>query len=586
MFGKVIKIVGDTIYVQNLAGKAETGVLGYHVVFNDANRQIVGEIENIDAEAVEILLIGEIINNAFIPGAIKKPNAEAGCRIITKRELEYILGSQDYTKKNNVLIGDSLTYPGFKITADVNQLFANHFAVLGNTGSGKSCSVTRIIQNIFYYNDEVMPTKSHFVIFDVYGEYNHAFLGLNKLPNMGYKCYTTDTTGRVDGDIVKIPAYFLGVDELALLLNVDDPTIIPVIENTLRLVYIFNSQDEKTVKYKDYIIASRVMDILSSGKTANQLRDQIIAMLTKYNTKNINLDSTIKSPGYNRTFKQCLLIDNQGKMNAIDLVIDFLKDFTSFDLNSLDIVPNFVYTLDDLASALEFSLINEGVLNSNTQFDKLNKLKVRLNSIINSDYKKFFEFKDVISKNEYIKRFFSKNDGTPVQLVNMNLNYIDERMAKTLTKIYAKLFYNYVTSIKPRASFPIHMIIEEAHRYIKSDNDIEIIGYNIFDRITKEGRKYGIILGLITQRPSELSTTSISQCSNFIVLKLYYPDDLELIKKITANISENMINKVKTLRPGMALCFGNAFKVPLVASLGLPDPMPESTSVNLVDTWF
>ena len=168
----------------------------------------------------------------------------------------------------------------------------------------------------------------------------------------------------------------------------------------------------------------------------------------------------------------------------------------------------------------------------------------------------------------------------------MNLNYIDERMAKTLTKIYAKLFYNYVTAIKPRASFPIHMIIEEAHRYVKNDNDIEIIGYNIFDRITKEGRKYGIILGLITQRPSELSTTSISQCSNFIVLKLYYPDDLELIKKITANISENMINKVKTLRPGMALCFGNAFKVPLVASLGLPDPMPESTSVNLVDTWF
>ena len=70
------------------------------------------------------------------------------------------------------------------------------------------------------------------------------------------------------------------------------------------------------------------------------------------------------------------------------------------------------------------------------------------------------------------------------------------------------------------------------------------------------------------------------------MLKLYYPDDLELIKKITANISENMINKVKTLRPGMALCFGNAFKVPLVASLGLPDPMPESTSVDLKDTWF
>ena len=155
-----------------------------------------------------------------------------------------------------------------------------------------------------------------------------------------------------------------------------------------------------------------------------------------------------------------------------------------------------------------------------------------------------------------------------------------------MVKIMARILYEFCKTRTQRASIPFHLFLEEAHRYIQKDTDTFLIGYNIFDRITKEGRKYGIILGLIAQRPSELSTTSISQCSNFIVLKLYYPDDLELIKKITANISENMINKVKTLRPGMALCFGNAFKVPLVVSLGLPDPMPESTSVDLKDTWF
>lgn len=586
MFGKIIKVSNETIYMENISLKAETSLIGFHVVFNDANRKIVGEIINISVKEIEIMLIGEIVGDSFIAGVIKKPSSETSCRIITKRELEYILGSQDYASRGKVLIGDSLTYSGFKVTADINNLFANHFAVLGNTGSGKSCSVSRILQNIFYYNDEVMPTKSHFVIFDVYGEYNHAFDRLNKMPNMGYKCYTTDATRSQGGEIIQIPAYFLGVDELALLLYVDDPTIIPVIENTLRLVYVFNSQDDQTVKYKDFIIASRLMDILSGGKTANQARDQIIAMLTKYNTPNINLETIIKSPGYNRTLRQCLLIDNQGKMAAIDLVIDFLKDFSNFNLNDLDITPNFIYTLDDLAYALEFSLINEGVLNSNSQFEKLNKLKVRLNAILNSDYKKFFEFDKVMSKGEYIKKFFTRNDGGLVQLVNMNLNYTDERMAKTLTKIYAKIFYSYLTNIKPRASFPIHLIIEEAHRYIKNDDDINVIGYNIFDRITKEGRKYGIILGLITQRPSELSTTSLSQCSNFIVLKLYYPDDLEIIKKITANISENTVDKVKTLRPGTALCFGNAFKVPLLATLGLPDPMPESTSVNLNNTWY
>ena len=168
----------------------------------------------------------------------------------------------------------------------------------------------------------------------------------------------------------------------------------------------------------------------------------------------------------------------------------------------------------------------------------------------------------------------------------MNFNYVDDRMVKTLTKIYAKLFFDFVTNLDNRASFPIHLILEEAHRYVSSDDDIKVLGYNIFDRITKEGRKYGIILGLITQRPSELSTTSLSQCANFIVLRLYYPDDLNIIKSITANVTVQTLEKIKSLRPGMALCFGNAFKIPLIVELPLPDPMPKSTSVDITTTWY
>ena len=328
------------------------------------------------------------------------------------------------------------------------------------------------------------------------------------------------------------------------------------------------------------------MDILSSGRNSNQVRDQIIATLTKYNTVELNLDTVIHQPGYDRTLRQCLNIDNQGKINAIGLVIDFLGTFADFDMNKLDITKNFVYTLDDLAYALDFSLVNEGVLSSNMQFEKLNKLKVRLDSIINSDYKKFFEFTDVISKNEYVEKFFTTERGTKAQVVNMNFNYVDDRMVKTLTKIYAKLFFDYVTNLENRASFPIHLILEEAHRYVSSDSDIKVLGYNIFDRITKEGRKYGVILGLITQRPSELSTTSLSQCANFIVLKLYYPDDLNIIKSITSNVSGQTLDKIKSLRPGMALCFGNAFKIPLIVELPLPDPMPKSTSVDISKTWY
>lgn len=585
MFGKILKVLDNSVFVQNISNKAETGLIGYHVNFIEGNKNIVGEIINLDEKEIEINLLGEIVGNTFVSGALRKPSTKSSCRIITKNELEYILGKQNFSNKENVYVGESSIYQGFKVTANLNELFGSHFAVLGNSGSGKSCSVSRILQNIFYYNDEGMPVNSHFVIFDVFGEYRSALEGINNLPNMGFKSYTTEISN-IDNNLINIPAYFLGVDDLALLLDVDDPTLLPVLENTLRLTYVLTGKGESNVVYKNRIIANTLMDILSSGRNSNQVRDQIIATLTKYNTVELNLDTVIHQPGYDRTLRQCLNIDNQGKINAIGLVIDFLGTFADFDMNKLDITKNFVYTLDDLAYALDFSLVNEGVLSSNMQFEKLNKLKVRLDSIINSDYKKFFEFTDVISKNEYVEKFFTTERGTKAQVVNMNFNYVDDRMVKTLTKIYAKLFFDYVTNLENRASFPIHLILEEAHRYVSSDSDIKVLGYNIFDRITKEGRKYGVILGLITQRPSELSTTSLSQCANFIVLKLYYPDDLNIIKSITSNVSGQTLDKIKSLRPGMALCFGNAFKIPLIVELPLPDPMPKSTSVDISKTWY
>ncbi|MDD5835879.1 MAG: ATP-binding protein [bacterium] len=584
MFGKILRIKDNFIYLENRMQVAETNLIGYNVIFKDASKDIVGEIQNISITEIEILLLGQIKDGRYLAGILKKPNADATARIITKRELEYLLGSQDYSNKNNLLVGNSLVYDTFKVTADKNKFFSGHFAILGNTGSGKSCAAARLLQNLFYSNDDALPLNSHFVIFDVFGEYKSAFKGIERINGLGFKSYSTKPK---EGDNqVKIPAYFLGVDDLALLLDVNDYNIIPVLENTLRLTYIFNSTDPETVQYKDFIIASTLMDILACGKPAAAIRDQIIAALTKYNTVNINLDSILHQPGYDRTLRQCLLIDNQGKMNAIGLVTDFVKQFLNFDLNDLKIKPNFVYTLDNLKKALDFSLLNEGILNSSKQYDKLNTLKIRLNSIINSEYKKIFEFDRIVSKEEYIKAFFSTNAGTPAQIVNINLNGVDDRMIKRLSKIYAKLFFDYVTNLEKRASFPIHIVIEEAHRYVQNDHDYEVIGYNIFDRITKEGRKYGIILGLITQRPSELSPTSLSQCTNFLILRLHHPDDIDIVSKISAAVNKNTLEKIKTLRSGMPLCFGTAFNIPVIVDMDLPNPMPSSTSVDIVNEWY
>ena len=148
------------------------------------------------------------------------------------------------------------------------------------------------------------------------------------------------------------------------------------------------------------------------------------------------------------------------------------------------------------------------------------------------------------------------------------------------------MLFNYVKNLPNRAVLPFHIFLEEAHRYVQNDSDIDILGYNIFDRITKEGRKYGVILGMISQRPRELSITALSQCSNFIILRMFYPDDLNIIKSITSNVSEHTFEKIKSFLPGNALVFGTSFKTPLLVKLDLPNPMPESTSVDISELWY
>lgn len=584
MFGKILRVEDTHVIIENLKKQIETNILNVHVIFVENDSKIVGEIIRITAEEIEVLLVGEIKGNTFVTGIMKKPSMQSTCRIIFGTELALILGNQDYTKPSTFLIGSSVNYPNFKITASMNDFFANHFAIIGNSGSGKSCSVARILQNIFYFNESLMPTNAHVVMFDVYGEYNKAFAKLNELPNISFKTYTTNAD--MSTDLVKIPAYFLEADDLAILLNATDKEQIPIIENALKLVYIFTSKDPKIAEYKNDIIAKSLLDILSSGKTATQMRDQIVAVLSKFHTDTLNLDTIISQPGYSRTLKQCLNIDSQGKMNAVGFVVDFLGQYTNIELDNIEIRPDTVYSLDDLYYAFEFALINEGIFSSSAVYDKANLLKVRLHSIIHSDEAKYFDVTEYVGREEFVRNFFRMPDGTTAQIINMNFNNIDDRFAKVLTKLFAKLFFHFATTLEQRASFPIHIILEEAHRYVQNDNDTALIGYNIFDRITKEGRKYGVILGFITQRPSELSTTALSQCSNFLVLRMFHPDDLHIVSNISSNLTPNDIEKLKTLRPGMALVFGSAFPMPLLVSMDMPNPTPESSSVNISNIWY
>ena len=574
MFGKITEINGNSCIVENISHVTHSELMNCHVVFPESDRLVVGEIIKIGEEKITILLVGETRSNRFFPGVVKKPSTTP--RIINVNELELIIGKQT---KDIPTLGHSTIYKNYDVKLPIDSMFGNHLAIIGNTGSGKSCGVTRILQNLFTECTN-KPKNSHFVIFDAYGEYTHAFDGLD----VNTKVYTAVKESALDLGLI-LPPNFLEVDDLAILLGVTETDQLPVLEKTLKLVYIFTSNDEKVIEYKNDIIAKCLLDILTSGKSGSQMRDQIIAVLTHYKTDSLNLETIVHTPGYDRTLKQCLLIDDRGKINAMELITKFLSEFTKLNLNEIIIDKNYTYSLNDLYYALEFALMSEGTINSTLSYSKNNILKNRLQTIINSKYKSIFEVNEYVTKEDYISKFFTKNEEN-APLIIINLSTVDDRFAKILTKLFTKLFFTYTITLNKRASFPVNIILEEAHRYVQNDNDINIIGYNIFDRITKEGRKYGTLLTFITQRPSELSSTALSQCSNFVIFRIFHPKDFEIVKSISTNVDSENLEKLKTLNSGTSLVFGTGFKIPLLVSFDLPSPMPTSTNVMLSQIWY
>ena len=586
MIGNIIGIEENTVLVNlNIDLNKIQNLIGLMAIMEDGDKKIVGEIANIKNNVGYINLLGEIRNDKFISGVINKPSFSAVIKLISKEKISMIISTDDFKENEHLYLGTSPIYEGVKINVDVNDFFSNHFAIFGSTGSGKSCSVARILQNLFT-KPTYIPYRSSVFIFDAYGEYHTAFETLhNVIPEINFKYYTTNTDEDMD-KILRIPLWLLDVDDIALLLECDKPSQLPIIEKALKLVTVFARDEKDVIKHKNDIIARAMLDIFTSGKNPAQIRDQIFSILSYYNTSELNLETKIFQPGYTRPLKQCLLIDKEGKIRDMELVITFIQKFLddSLELNLPD--GTFKYTLDDLKDALDFALISEGILKSEKVFDDYNVLKVRLHSLVTGEYKEYFNYPNFISKEQYIKELLSAPNDRKAQIINFNINYIDDRFAKTITKIYSKMLFNYSKELKNRASIPFHIILEEAHRYVQNDNDVNLLGYNIFDRITKEGRKYGVLLGLISQRPSELSDTSISQCSNFLIFNILHPIDLNYIKEMVPSITDEIVKKLKTLQAGNCIAFGSGFKVPVFIKFDMPNPAPSSNSCDIKKTWF
>ena len=556
MFG-TIKAINKNYAIVNLLTDAKNlgDILNLHVVFIDKDKKILGEVEDIIDNTAKINFLGELTKNSFLGGLIKKPSLSSEVRVITQDELQIIVGANEKA----LTLGVSPLYKDYPVKVDLNDLFSNHAAIFGNSGSGKTYGICRIIQNLMSLPS--VPYKANLFIFDSYGEYINALKDINSInPELHYKLITTNK--KIDGEKLQIPVSLLTLDDLLNLLEATSYGQIPILEQTIELAKIFASDAKEVKDYKNHLLAKAITSIMYTNQTSAKIRDQIFDILSNTHTDELSLDTIVPGIGYTRVFRKCFDIDSEGRFGERTLITEYIGSFVKENEDWNINTDNVTYGLKDLEVALSFTLFSERYLLNNEMYNEAISLKVKLHNLINSPNSEFFTISKFKNVKNFISNLVTTKEGKKAQIININLEDVDDRFARTVTKIFSRMFLLFGKTNEPRASIPIHILLEEAHRYVREDTDADLIGYNIFERIAKEGRKHGVILDLITQRPTDLNGNVISQLDNFIIFKITHPLDLDYIERMIPNMSEEIVNKQKSLQPGTCVAFGRILKIP------------------------
>jgi len=512
-------------------------------------------------------------------------------------------------------IGKSTIFPEYDIKIDIDKFFSSHSAVLGNTGSGKSCTIASLLQNLFRYRG-YSATGSTFIFFDVNGEYQQAFSKIGKEnPDLRVRNFT------IDEHAVKktlrrfvLPHWFLTLEEWALLLQATEKTQIPILRNALGLASIFTS-DEDVEELKNHILATCITQILRDENSSPSKKDRIVSILQKFNTEEINLSKefTYRDDQGNEhsqiiignahvacTIRNCLTI-HFGEIKGLSQLISYLEQtddngqpkFIADKFKMPTYEKNQKFSFDVIEDCLDLALLYEEAHGNRQIRDYCSSLITRMKSIkdrqdfnfLKQDKANYLAYKRNLlglGKEKGHKEIIKKR-----QIIIIDLSSVEDEIVEIVSCVTTRIIYDAVKEIEPRNSYPVNLILEEAHRYVGNDPQRNFLkASRIFEQIAKEGRKFGMLLLISSQRPSELSETVLSQCSNFIVHRIQNPADLSHIRQITPHISEAILRHLPSIPTQHALIFGHSVNLPATFKVNEANPTPKSDNNKISENWF
>lgn len=483
-------------------------------------------------------------------------------------------------------IGKSVVFEDYEVKVRLNEFFGGHVAVLGNTGSGKSCTVASVLQSLFRKPQEHHARGATFVVFDVNGEYHEALAPLAKAGSIGVHHLVLDGTA----DKFRVPHWFLEMAEWELLLQASERTQLPVLRTALGLTSLFHANTADALALREHFVATCIVECFrgADGDSPVSKFQRVVALLQKYPTKDLNIALLNKfSPNM-----QYGNFAGNGQAGFLAEVRKKLRE--DVPLPAYKRTP---FSFDELHECMDFAILYEEAHGNRQIRDYCSAMVTRLKSLQErveytflrhegadvesapSDLEFLADIVGLAAKgDDYVKRD---------QIIIIDLNAVEDEIVELVSAVVARMLFRLLRRAEPRNRFPIHLLLEEAHRYIASTpSRFSIDATKIFERIAKEGRKYGMFVMLASQRPSELSKTVLSQCSNFLVHRIQNPDDLSQIRQMTPFISDSVLKRLPSLPRQHALVFGTSVNLPTTFKVREASPRPHSDDTDVVARWF
>ena len=446
---------------------------------------------------IALIPVGEIQENgSFIRGVRHYPTPGAKVYAVGLEEINAIFSK---FREYKFFIGQLASHKDYHLSLDPRALFGRHFAIVGQSGSGKSWTVTSLIQNTI----KAMP-KARIIMLDLHGEY----CWKDKLGNV-QSAFPDEMVQYVDAMEMEMPYWMMTYAEL---------------------VDLFIDRSDKG--------ATMQMSFMR----------EILQQLKRKEGKLLGMPSvSIDTPIYFSLAEMYMQFKNANEER---------KDFGK--------------TQGALFGQFDEFLIRMQSRFNDVRYDFLLKPKVRNNSASMADL---------------LRQFVGLGE-KKANITVIDLSSVPTDVRPAVSAQVGRLAYEFNYWNPKRREFPITLICEEAHAYIPREKGGQFDGTKkMMERIAKEGRKYGVSIGVVSQRPTELSETMLAQCSSFICLRTSNPDDQAYIKGLVPEAEGDLTDILSSLGRGEALVLGEAAPLPTRVQIYRPNPEPKSNDVDYFSSW-